>query len=24
VAEAIYAAAGQDEHGWRTEVPYTG
>ena len=24
VAEAIYEAAGQDESGWRTEVPYTG
>ncbi len=24
VAEAIFNAAGQDEEGWRTEVPYTG
>ena len=24
VAEAIFAAAGQDEDGWRTEVPYEG
>jgi hypothetical protein len=24
VAEAIFDAAGQDEEGWRTEVPYTG
>jgi hypothetical protein len=24
VAEAIYAAAVQDEDGWRTEVPYEG
>ena len=24
VAEAIFAAAGQDEEGWRTEIPYTG
>jgi len=24
VAEAIFAAAAQDEEGWRTEIPYTG
>ena len=24
VADAIHAAAGQDEADWRTEVPYTG